>query len=296
MRFTKMHGLGNDYVYVDAIAEPELEHQNWPELSIAMSDRHTGIGADGVILICQPHESSNHARMRTFNADGSEAGACGNGTRCVARYLNERLGMTDAELRIESGDRVMVCEPLAIGMVRVAMGRPAFMLHDCQIDAQHLAAADPLSIDLAGHRVHFACVSIGNPHAVVLTRDNPWLAEDQAAECLRLGPGIEHHPAFTQRINVHFVRIDARDRAIIHTWERGAGPTRACGTGACASHVAGVRAGLLDDEATMTLPGGDLRISWTPPERDGDSIVRQTGPAAFVFDGQWIGSREGISV
>jgi diaminopimelate epimerase len=296
VRFTKMHGLGNDYVYIDAIVEPELEHKNWPELSIAMSDRHTGIGADGVILICQPRDTAHHARMRTFNADGSEAGACGNGTRCVARYLRERLGMTDTVLGVESGGRVLESEPLGDSTVRVAMGTPSPMPRECHIDPQHLASAAPLSIDLAGHRVRFAAVSVGNPHAVVFTHDNPWLGEDLAAECLRLGPIFEHHRAFTQRINAHLVRIGSRDHATIHTWERGAGPTQACGTGACATHVAGVRAGLLNDEAAMSLPGGDLRISWTPPERGGDGIVRQTGPAEFVFDGHWIGPTEGITV
>lgn len=295
MRFTKMHGLGNDYVYVDAISEPDLEHLNWPDLSIAMSGRHTGIGADGIILICPPHNASNHARMRTFNADGSEADACGNGTRCVARYMHERLGIHDATLRIESGDRVLACEPHEDGMVRVAMGQPGLDPADCAIDPSALASREPLSIDIAGQWLVFSAVSMGNPHAVAFVNDNPWLDSDLAAEARRLGPLIEHHPALTERINAHLVRTDGRERATIHSWERGAGPTRACGTGACATHVAGVLAGRLRHEATLALPGGDLLVSWTPASQGGDGLVRQTGPAEFVFDGHWNAMREGIT-
>lgn len=287
MRFTKMHGLGNDYVYIDAVADPALEELDWPRLSVAMSDRHTGIGSDGVILICPPRNSDHHARMRTFNADGTESGACGNGTRCVARHVRERLGETDPVLHIESGDRVLECEPLEDGRVRVAMGRPGLALSDSHVEASGLAALQPPAIEVDGLCFVFAAVSMGNPHAVAFDTDNPWLQGDLAAQARRLGPQIERHPAFSQRINAHLVRVVSRDHAIVHTWERGAGPTRACGTGACATLVAGVRAGLLDHRATLTLPGGDLLVSWTPPEAGGDGIVRQCGPAVEVFEGVW---------
>lgn len=295
MRFTKMHGLGNDYVYIDAITEPDLEHLPWPAFSIAMSDRHTGIGGDGVILICQPQHTDHHARMRTFNADGSEASACGNGTRCVARYLRDRLGMLDTMLHIESGDRILACEPGDQGNVRVAMGKPGLDLADCAIDPSALASREPMSIDLDGHRLVFTAVSMGNPHAVCFVDDNPWLGRDLAAEVRRIGPRIEHYPPFTERINVHIVRIDDKAHATVHTWERGAGPTRACGTGACATQVAAVLASRLAHEATMTLPGGDLLVSWNPKTHGGDGLVRQSGPAEFVFDGQWSVAREGIT-
>lgn len=285
MRFTKMQGLGNDYVYVDAATEPELEALDWPQLAIEMSDRHTGIGGDGVILICPAKNDTNHARMRTFNADGSESGACGNGTRCVARFVRERLGMDDATLRIESGQRVLECEPIDHGHVRVAMGAPGFSMHDCGIEPALLVSSDPTSIQVAGHNLAFHAVSMGNPHAVAFASDNPWLDQDLASEIRRLGPLIEHHQAFTERINAHFVSIDDSAHAIMHTWERGAGPTRACGTGACAAHVAAVLVGLLESNATLRLPGGDLQISWTQKDRGGDGIVRQSGPADFVFDG-----------
>ncbi len=295
MRFTKMHGLGNDYVYIDAITEPALEDLNWPEPSIAMSDRHTGIGGDGVILICPPRDHTNHARMRTFNADGSESGACGNGTRCVARFLRDRLHMHQPMLFVESGDRVLECEPLDDGIVRVAMGAPGLDVSDCDIDPTALASVEPACIEVTGHHLRYTHVSMGNPHAVAFTTDNPWLSDDLAAEARRLGPLIEHHPAFTKRINAHLVRIDTPTHATVHTWERGAGPTRACGTGACATLVAGVIAGVLEPEATLALPGGDLTVSWTPTSMGGDNIVRQAGPAQFVFEGQWIAAREGIT-
>lgn len=295
MQFTKMHGLGNDYVYIDAIHEPDLESHDWRELSIGMSDRHTGIGSDGVILICRPRGNANHARMRTFNADGSESGACGNGTRCVARYVRERLGMHDPTLLVESGDRVLGCEPAGGGMVRVAMGAPSLTASSCAIHTSALASSKPMAIQVAGHRLLFTAVSMGNPHAVAFASDNPWLDADLASEALRLGPLIESHPAFAERVNAHLVRVDTPSRATVHTWERGAGPTRACGTGACATHVAAVLAGTLEHEATLTLPGGDLLVSWTPRSQGGDDIVRQTGPAEFVFDGQWSAVREGIT-
>ncbi|MEQ8316284.1 MAG: diaminopimelate epimerase [Phycisphaerales bacterium] len=287
MRFTKMHGLGNDYVYVDALTEPALEHMDWPALAIELSDRHTGIGGDGVILICPPRHDINHARMRTFNADGSESDACGNGTRCVARFARERLGMRTATLRIESGRRVLQCEPLEDGRACVDMGTPGLALADCHVDASSLRSQGPPSIDVEGSLLVFSAVSMGNPHAVAFASDNRWLGEDLAAESRRLGPVIEHHPAFTERTNAHLVRIVSRAHAIVHTWERGSGPTRACGTGACAVLVAGVLAGLLDHEAVLSLPGGDLRVSWKPESAGGDGVVRQTGPATFVFDGDW---------
>ncbi|MFI4917280.1 MAG: diaminopimelate epimerase [Phycisphaerales bacterium JB060] len=295
MRFTKMHGLGNDYVYFDALADPELESLDWPRLAVQISHRNTGVGGDGVILICPPRGETAHARMRTFNADGSESGACGNGTRCVARYLRDRAGIDAPVLHVESGERVLRCEPMANGWVRVAMGVPGLALEDCHIDQAQLAARNPLTITLGDQLLHFASVSMGNPHAVVFVHDNPWLMGDLTARCTELGPGIERHRAFRQRVNAHLVRIDSPAAATVYTWERGAGPTQACGTGACAVHVAAARAGLLGEEATLTLPGGDLRISWRPVEQGGDGIVRQTGPAAFVFDGQWAAAREGIT-
>lgn len=296
MRFTKMHGLGNDYVYIDAVTDPSLEHLDWPLLAPEISDRHTGVGGDGVILICPPTSPENHARMRTFNADGSESGACGNGTRCVARFVRERLGRHDDLLLIESGSRVLECEPLDGGLVQVAMGRPGLLPEDCEIDPFHLASASPMAIELDGNLLQFTPVSMGNPHAVAFTNDNSWIGKDLASEARRLGPRIESHAAFTKRVNAHLVHVDARSHAVVHTWERGAGPTRACGTGACATLVAGVLAGLLDHAATLTLPGGDLHVSWNPAADGGNDIVRQCGPAEFVFDGLMTHSLERTAV
>lgn len=293
MRFTKMHGLGNDYVYIDAYREPDLEHRHWPTLTPPMSDRHTGIGGDGAIVIARPNDPRHHARMRTFNADGSESGACGNGTRCVARFVRERLGITDAVLCIESGDRVLRCEPLPGGDVRVDMGEPGLALEDVHIDARGLAGVEPPTIDIEGTLLRFHHVSMGNPHAVVFAHENPTLGDDLSALARRLGPIIEHHRAFTQRVNAHLVRIDSPGHATVHTWERGAGTTRACGTGACATLVAGVGARVLHHEAILTLPGGDLRVAWTPASQGGDGVVWQCGPAVFVFEGHWNHDHEG---
>ena len=296
MRFIKMHGLGNDYVYVDAITEPSLEDANWAELTVAMSDRHTGIGGDGVIVLCPPRDARHHARMRTFNADGSESEACGNGTRCVARYLRERLHVLGEVLLVESGERVLACEPFTDGSARVGMGRPGLEPEDCHIVSGALASTEPMTIDVMGERLRFDAVSMGNPHAVAFVDENAWLRADHAAEVRRLGPAIERHPAFAQRVNAHLVRVHSPRHATVHTWERGAGPTRACGTGACAVLVAGVRSGRLEHEAAIDLPGGTLMVSWTPEESGGDGIVRQAGPAEFVFDGTWIAQHERISV
>lgn len=287
LRFTKMHGLGNDYVYIDAYNNPALEHLDWPSLAPALSDRHTGVGGDGVILIARPRDNANHARMRTYNADGSESGACGNGTRCVARYLRERLDIRDRLLNIESGQRVLRCEALPDGAVRVDMGTPGLTPADCHIDVKALASVSPPTIEVDGHPLRFWHVSMGNPHAVCFVHENPWLGQDLASQARRLGPIIEHHRAFSQRTNAHFVRIDSREHATVHTWERGAGPTRACGTGACATLVAGLLAGLFGHQATLTLPGGPLSVEWSPVDQGGDGIVYQTGPAEFVFEGTW---------
>ncbi|MEO1279422.1 MAG: diaminopimelate epimerase, partial [Planctomycetota bacterium] len=152
MRFTKMHGLGNDYVYIDAISDPGLGSLEWSSLAPGMSDRHRGVGGDGVIVIEAPRQSDCHARMRTFNADGSEAEACGNGTRCVARYLRGRLGYDDGILLIESGSRVLECEPLDEGQVRVSMGAPGLELANCGVLAGALKSVDPVELAVDGHR------------------------------------------------------------------------------------------------------------------------------------------------
>ena len=293
MRFTKMHGLGNDYVYIDAMTDPALEDIDWPTVAPQMSHRHTGIGADGVIVICQPASPQHHARMRTFNADGSESEACGNGTRCVARFLRDRLGLHDNLLLIESDKRVLECEPLRDGRVRVSMGAPGLHLEHCDIDADALASTDPLAIDFDGHPLRFHSISMGNPHAVVFREENPWLGSDLAAEARRLGPRIERHPAFRARVNAHLVTVHSPTHASVDTWERGAGPTQACGTGACAVLVAGALTGRLRALARLTLPGGDLAVQWTPVEIGGDGVVRQTGPATFVFEGEYTHAAEG---
>jgi len=292
MRFTKMHGLGNDYVYVDAIVDPTLRALDWQSLAPMMSDRHRGVGGDGVIVIAPPHRANHHARMRTFNADGSEAEACGNGTRCVARYLFERHGHDVELLAIESGQRVLECDRTGDELIRVAMGIPGIGLDTCAVEPDALHDVAPSRIGIDGHALEFHAVSIGNPHAVVFAHENEWLGVDLESQIRRLGPRIETHRAFRERINVHFVRVDGLRHATMYTWERGAGITQACGTGACAVIVASVLEGLLEHESELVLPGGGLHVSWHPDEAGGDGIVRQAGPAEFVFDGVWIDQYE----
>jgi len=289
MQFTKMHGLGNDYVYVDCFSE---HIDNPADLAVRISNRHFGVGSDGLILI-EPSEIAD-ARMRMFNADGSESPMCGNGIRCVAKYVyDHNLARTDTEfslpgqttfptsLRIETG-RGILTVGLDLGQdglasrVCVNMGQP--ILESTQIP---VAAETPtvvnLSLHIEGQDLSMTCVSMGNPHAVFFCEDL------DAIDLPHLGPIIERHELFPQRVNVHFVKAEGPDELTMKTWERGSGVTLACGTGACACAVAGVLIGQCDRIVTAHLPGGDLQLNW----RQEDNCVYMTGPAAEVFTGIW---------
>lgn len=276
MKFTKMHGLGNDYVYVNCFAEQIADP---PAVARAVSDRHTGIGSDGLILIC-PSETADF-QMIMYNADGSRAQMCGNGIRCVGRYVHDR-GLTDKttltvetlggiktlQLHLEDGKAVSVT---------VDMGEP--VLEPARIPV--LAAGDRavnLPLEAAGQTWQVTCVSMGNPHAVVFVDDPAALPLEQ------LGPQFENHPLFPERINTEFVRVDSPEELTMRVWERGAGETQACGTGACASAAAAVLTGNCKPAVTVHLPGGDLKIHWN---RQNNHIF-MTGPATFVFDGETI--------
>jgi len=311
--FVKMHGLGNDYVYLDAVACPELDRrEDLPALARAISDRHRGVGADGLILVALPTpegaQRGAHARMRMFNADGSEAEMCGNGVRCVAKFAHDRLGLRERPLRVETGrgvltigyrtERVHGAERLV--EATVDMGAPGFGL--ATIDRAHARVISEgpgpaeIEIDLPDARARrWRLVSMGNPHAVAFLDEPP---ESLAELARQWGPRVERHPAFPARTNVHFARIESRTHAIMHTWERGTGITQACGTGACAVAVAGVHAGMLDAQATLTLPGGDLRIAYERRARDGGGAGRvlMTGPAADVCEGVWPEPGDGATV
>ncbi len=289
MEFTKMHGLGNDYVYVNCFEETV---DNPAELAVAVSDRHFGIGSDGLILVC-PSEMAD-AKMRMFNADGSEAQMCGNGVRCVAKYVYDHnlartetefsipgLGTFPTSLRIETGRGVLTLG-LELGagdtvsQVCVNMGQPILEAAQIPVAADAETVIDH-TMTIEGQEMSMTCVSMGNPHAVFFCDD---LGDIELAH---IGPLIEHHDLFPERVNVHFVKSVSPDEFIMETWERGSGITLACGTGACACGVAGVLTGKCQRQVTAHLPGGDLQLNWC----EDDNCVYMTGPATEVFTGTW---------
>ena len=276
MRFTKMHGAGNDYVYINCFDEPTPA--DIPSTAIAISDRHTGVGGDGLVLI-GPSEVAD-ARMRMFNADGSESEMCGNAIRCVAKYVSDRGIARKPELKIETGRGILTMQLFTgaggkVEQVTVNMGAP--ILESARIPTT--LPGDPptnAKLDVAGMSIDVTCVSMGNPHCVTFVDEvnDDWV--------LRVGPQIERHPAFPRRVNAEFIQVVSRDEFIMRVWERGSGETRACGTGACASAVAGVLTGRTNRTVTAHLRGGDLKLEWSA---SGD--VFMTGPATEVFSGEW---------
>jgi diaminopimelate epimerase len=281
MRFTKMHGIGNDYVYVDCVRnKPPVDPA---ALSRAISDRHFGVGSDGLILIC-PSERAD-ARMRMFNADGSESEMCGNGIRCVAKFVHDHGIAAKPQLKIETGRGVLALDLELSGgkvsRVRVNMGEP--ILAGPQIPTA-LPGDPPVNAALVAGGLSLAvtCVSMGNPHAVVYVGDE-FFDTDTRDLVAELGPQLEHHAEFPRRVNAHFVKVHSPAEVTMRTWERGSGITLACGTGACAVCVAGVLTGRTGRRLLAHLPGGDLELEWS--ERD--NCVYKTGPAAEVFSGEW---------
>jgi diaminopimelate epimerase len=277
MRFTKMHGAGNDYVYVDGFRE-QLP-ANPAELAIRVSDRHRGIGGDGLILIVPSAVAD--ARMRMYNADGSEAEMCGNGIRCVAKYVYDHGLACKPELRIETGRGVLTLQVFPgadgrVARVRVNMGLP--ILEAARIPTT-LEGTPPKNVPLTVGDCTLAvtCVSMGNPHCVTFVEE---LSDDWV---LRIGPQVEVHPAFPKKVNAEFIQVLSPREFRMRVWERGSGETQACGTGACAALVAGVVTGRLERTALAHLPGGDLELEW-PAD---DSPVFMTGPAVEVFSGEW---------
>jgi diaminopimelate epimerase len=276
MKFTKMHGIGNDYVYVSTFDQkPPADPAR---LAVAVSDRHFGIGADGLILI-GPSERAD-ARMRMYNADGSESEMCGNGVRCVAKYIHDHGIARKSRVTVETGRGILTLDLEVEGgkarRVRVNMGAPILQGSDIPTT---LPGDPPVGVHLQvyGNRLAVTAVSMGNPHAVVYVDD----VERVALETV--GPMIERHPAFPRRVNAHFVEVLGPSEVRMRTWERGSGITLACGTGACAVCVAGVLTGKTGRTVLAHLPGGDLELEW--PEDDGP--VFMTGPATEVFTGVW---------
>jgi len=275
MKFTKMHGAGNDYLYVNCFEAVDLG--DIPSLAQAMSDRHFGAGGDGLVLI-QPSERAD-ARMRMFNADGSEAEMCGNAVRCVAKYVYDHDIARKDELHIETGRGVLTLQCSVsdgkVDRVRVNMDDPILKSADIPTT---LPGDPPVNAPLhvGGRDLEVTCVSMGNPHCVTFVDEvnDDWV--------LNIGPQVEVHEAFPRKINAEFIQVVSPSEVIMRVWERGSGETLACGTGACGAVVAGVLAGRNDRKVTVHLTGGDLEIEWAE-----SGEVYMTGPAAEIFTGEW---------
>ena len=278
MKFTKMHGAGNDYVYVDCFREQLPE--DLPELARQMSHRHFGIGADGLILI-RPSELGD-ARMQMFNADGSESEMCGNGIRCVAKFVHDHGIATKPSLSIETGAGVLDIE-LNLGddgkvdTVTVDMGKPELEAAKIPSTLTESGQIVDLEVEFAGRPFRATCVSMGNPHCILFVEK----ATDELV--LGLGPQIETDPRFPNRTNIEFVEVVSPTEVRQRTWERGSGETWACGTGASAVCVAGVLTGRTERTILNHLLGGDLKLQWC----DDSGHVLMTGPAQEVFHGEW---------
>jgi diaminopimelate epimerase len=274
MKFTKMHGCGNDYVYVDCTKNIIDEI---PETAIKVSDRHFGIGSDGLILI----KSSDKAdfMMDMYNNDGSRGKMCGNGIRCVAKYVYDK-GLTDKkQLKIETLSGIKVLDLTVsngqVTHVTVDMGKPIMKSSQIPvISDKEILIKEPIAV---GDKVYeITCVSMGNPHAIVFVEDTTYLPIET------IGPLFDHHEIFPERVNTEFVQIIDRKHIKMRVWERGSGETLACGTGACASVIASIMNGFTDHEVTVTLLGGELSIRYD----ESKDTVFMTGPAVTVFDGE----------
>jgi len=271
IRFAKMHGLGNDFVVLDAINQafvPTPAQARW------LADRHFGVGCDQILVVEKPGTPGVDFRYRIFNADGGEVEQCGNGARCFVRFVHEQ-GLTAArEIRVETKSGIIAPRLEADGQVTVDMGAPIFAPAEIPFTSDTDAAVQPLDVD--GTTVEISAVSMGNPHAVQV------VADVDTAPVAGQGPRIESHPRFPRRVNAGFMQVVDRHAIRLRVYERGAGETLACGTGACAAVVAGIRRGLLDSPVRVTTRGGDLSIAWAGT----GAPVLMTGPATTVFSAE----------
>jgi diaminopimelate epimerase len=282
MKFTKMHGLQNDYVYVNGFVEQVADPV---ALAQEISNRHTGVGSDGLILILPSQKAD--VKMRMFNSDGSEGEMCGNGIRCLAKYTYDHGLSRSNPLKVETQRGVLSLQlkPDADGKIEqitVNMGEPAREMKDIPFDVEKASRTNEphtyrISISQGNELLDLVPVSVGNPHAVIFVDDA------SQVELEKIGPVVEHHKAFPRRVNAHWAQVVHRNEIIMRTWERGSGITLACGTGASSVCVAGVLTGRTDRKVLVHLPGGDLRIEW----RESDNCVYMTGPATEIFTGEW---------
>ncbi|HBV85888.1 MAG TPA: diaminopimelate epimerase [Desulfosporosinus sp.] len=281
MKFIKMHGLGNDFVFIDHFSGSDVD-VDYPELAKKLCHRQFGIGGDGLVVVLPSNVAD--ARMRIFNSDGSEPEMCGNGIRCFARYVYDQGLLISDPMLIETGAGILklnlyIKEGQVQG-VQVDMGEPILRAELIPV----LGEGEPVvgqSIEVLGETYLYTAVSMGNPHCVIFVEDFSTLDFD------RLGPAIEKHSLFPRKTNVEFIQINSPQEITMKVWERGAGPTLACGTGACASAVAAVLNQKTERAVTVHLPGGDLFIEW-----GSDNHVYMTGPATYAFKGEWLEAKE----
>lgn len=272
LKFTKMHGLGNDFVVFDAVRQGVDLTRAQLQL---LADRRFGVGCDQILLVERPTQAGADFRYRIFNADGSEAEQCGNGARCFVKFVRDQGLTAQRVMRVETAGGMISPTLQDDGEVRVDMGRPRFLPSDIPFKADQDSVIHRLEID--GDVLEITVLSMGNPHAVQV------VADIDRAPVTTQGPRLEHHPRFPQGVNAGYMQVVDRVTIALRVWERGAGETMACGTGACAAVVAGIRRGLLAAHVTVHTRGGLLVIDWPGP----DAAVQMTGPAVTVFEGEW---------
>ena len=270
LAFTKMHGAGNDFVVIDGVTQDV-------NLSTAqlrrLADRHRGIGCDQILMVTPPDNPDADFRCHIFNADGSRAGQCGNGARCIGRFLKEKRLTRQRDILLLTDDNSLSLSLTEDGRVFAGLGAPRFAPTEVPFQADEIQ--DQYTLDVLGQSLSIGALSMGNPHAILMVDDC------DAAPVSTLGPLLEAHVRFPERVNVGFMQIQSRDEVKLRVFERGVGETDACGSGACAAAVHGIKLGLLDDKVAVNLPGGKLSVSW----QSGDDRVWLGGPTATVFHG-----------
>jgi len=279
IKFTKMNGLGNDFIIVDGkdVSEKQL---NYGELAKKMCDRNFGIGADGLIIVNPTDvKADTDISWRIFNSDGSEPQMCGNGIRCFAKYVYEKGIINKKKFTVWTLAGIITPEILDNGEVKVDMGKPILEAKLVPVLVEELDCVINYPLEINGKEFNITAVSMGNPHCIIFTE------EDSFSLAREFGPKIETHPMFPEKTNVEFVKVLSRNNIKIDVWERGCGITLACGTGACASTVAAILNDLTDDTVKADLPGGSLTIEWN--KETPDSSVFMTGKSEFVFEGEY---------
>ena len=272
LRFTKMHGLGNDFVVIDGVRQ--VVDLSAAQLRL-LADRRLGVGCDQVLVVLPPRQPGTDFLYRIYNSDGGEVEQCGNGARCFVEFVRDQGLTTQRAIRVETAGGVITPEAVGDGEVTVDMGVPRFAPAEIPFESSSDAAVQALAVD--GEVLDVSVVSMGNPHAVQV------VADVDAAPVTVQGPRIERHPRFPRRVNAGYMQVVDRANIRLRVWERGAGETLACGTGACAAVVAGIRRGLLDSQVRVATRGGALAIGWNGP----GTSVSMTGPAVTVFEGAW---------